>query len=435
MYNKKIIEYLNKNGIKIGDEVSITHNGKKYEGILIQNPCRDAEIIEVKLKNGYNIGVVFNNDIELIKRFNKEKKDVRCVEKPYDTSVLICGGTISSKVEYRTGAVFPSMTTQDFEEMFPEISVKFKVRFKKVLSVLSEDINAEHWKIIGKAVHEQLKENKGVVVAHGTDMMGYTAAAVSFMIRNPAKPVVFTGAQRSSDRGSSDNKENLLNSLYYAKHGKKGVFVCMHEASSDGYALVHKGTRARKMHTSRRDAFKSINAMPVARVDYSKKELVYIDDEFKERQGTMEFIPKFNENVALIWVHPNIKPEFISALSDYDGIVLAGSGLGHVPTNPFGDKHAKPIIKQLEQLVESGVSVVMAPQTIYGRINLNVYTAGRMLEEIGVLGHLCDWTPETAYVKLCWVLGQTKDKRKISEMMRTNYAGEISERSLMENYY
>ncbi|MCX8206019.1 MAG: asparaginase domain-containing protein, partial [Candidatus Micrarchaeota archaeon] len=257
----------------------------------------------------------------------------------------------------------------------------------------------------------------------GTDTMGYSAAAASFMIANPARPVVFTGAQRSSDRGSSDSRENFLNSLEYALNGRPGVFVCMHSTTDDGRGDVHLGTRVRKMHTSRRDAFKSINAKPVASVSGGK--IVYNWD-YSPNRGKMSLSANFSDSVALVWVHPGIKPKFISALSGYDGVVLAGTGLGHVPSNPFGDKDAVPIIREVGELVKSGVIVAVAPQTIYGRINLNVYTAGRMLNEAGGIGHLCDWLPETAFVKLSWALGQTKDAKRVREIMLTNYAGEIS---------
>jgi glutamyl-tRNA(Gln) amidotransferase subunit D len=365
--------------------------------------------------------------------------------KGYDTAVLMFGGTISSKVEYTTGAVFPATTPKDFREAFPEVQMFGGVRFKNVMAILSEDLTVEHWKIMGKEIFDELKEGKAVVATHGTDTLGYSAAAVSFMVQNPEMPVVFTGAQRSSDRGSSDAKENLMNAAYYASAGKPGVLVCMHAKTDDGSAHVHGGTRVRKMHTSRRDAFHSINVPPVAKVDYTKKMIEYLGEKesaskVKQRGmkanslGKMELVPKFSDNVAMVYVHPGIKPEFISKLGDYDGVVLLVTGIGHVPANPFGDKIARPIVREVGELVKSGVHVVAAPQTLYGRINMNIYTAGRMLKEVGVIGHGCDWLPETAFVKLSWVLGQTKEKKKVEQMMYTNYAGELSERSSTEGF-
>ncbi len=436
MYSKKISEWLDKNGISIGDEVSLEFGGKMYEGILLDNPTHDTDIIAIKLENGYNVGIKFNENIHLVKKHAKPMVAAggQAVKKgDYDLAIQMFGGTIASKVEYRTGAVFPSMSAEEFKGLFPELGNICKPSVKSVMSILSEDMAVEHWKTMGSEIYSELKEGKPVVATHGTDTMGYSAAAISFMILNPMRPVVFTGAQRSSDRGSSDNKENLLNSAYYAHRGKPGVFVCMHASTNDGKGYVHIGTRVRKMHTSRRDAFRSVNAKPVAAVDYSQERIEYLS-EIQIASEPMEFRPTFNDNVALIYIHPSIKPEFIRKLSEYDGVVLMVTGLGHVPTNPFGDTRGKPIIKEVSELVKSGVHVVAAPQTLYGRMNMNVYTAGRILKEAGVIGHMCNWLPETAFVKLSWVLGQTKDRKGVEEMMYKNYAGELSERSMLDDF-
>lgn len=427
MYSDNVLALLSRKGISIGDIVEIVHNGKSYTGILLKSPSlQPTDVLVLKLPNGYNVGITANDSIRLRERGRTQQGEETKVAIDEDTPAvaLMFGGTISSKVEYKTGAVFPSTTPEEFASAFPEASGKCS--FKKVTSILSEDMCQEHWKMMGEEIYSTLKEGKGVVATHGTDTMGYSAAAVSFMIVNPARPVVFTGAQRSSDRGSSDNKENFLNSLEYALNGRPGVFVCMHSTTNDGKCDVHLGTRARKMHTSRRDAFKSINARPVASISGGK--IVYEWD-YAPNVGEMALNAKFSDNVALVWVHPGIKPKFISGLSEYDGVVLAATGMGHVPTNPFGDRNAVPIIKEVEGLVKSGVVVAVAPQALYGRINLNVYTAGRMLQEAGAIGHLCDWLPETAFVKLCWALGQSKDPKRVREIMLTNYAGELSQAS------
>jgi len=201
---------------------------------------------------------------------------------------------------------------------------------------------------------------------------------------------------------------------------------------SDDYCFLHQGTKVRKLHTSRRDAFKSVNVLPYAKVWYLDKKIEYLRDDFKKRdkKRKLKLDVKINPNVTLIYFHPGMKPEFVESLSEfYDGVVIAATGLGHVSTNPFKDKFSKSLIPALRKLIDSDVPVVIAPQTIWGRLNLNVYTAGRMLEEIGVIGNYCDWLPEVALVKLMWVLGHTRNMKKIREMMLTNIAGEISERS------
>lgn len=444
MYSKKILEELWKRNIEVGDRVSIEFGGEERAGVLIENYSYNTDVIEIKLDNGYNVGIKFNESLKLIKKKVGKPKAESWKEDDfakYNIAVLMCGGTISSRVEYATGAVFPAATPEEFRKAFPGIQVFGGARFKNIMNVLSEDMTVEHWKAIGSNIYSELKEGKAVVATHGTDTLGYSAAAVSFMVQNPARPVVFTGAQRSPDRGSSDAKENLMNAAYFASIGRPGVYVSMHAGTSDGVAHVHMGTRARKMHTSRRDAFKSINALPVAKVDYTKKMVEYCGEAATEEWGRaastsaeMRLVPAFNNNVGMVYIHPGIRPGIISKFGDYDGVVLMATGMGHVPANPFDDELARPVIKEVAELVGSGVHVVVAPQAIYGRINLNVYTAGRMLKEAGVIGHGCDWLPETAFVKLSWVLGQTRQKKKVQEMMYTNFAGELSERSPIDGF-
>jgi len=433
MYSKKLKEKLQKRKIKQGDEISIIVDNKEYKGILLDNP-ENNDILIIKLNSGYNVGFEYNDSIKLISegQLSIKKNESETTTEDYNVAILTFGGTISSKVEYTTGAVYPSISNKEFLEQFPELNNYGKINFKKVFSLLSEDINVSHWKEMGKEIYAELKEDKPVVATHGTDTMSYSSSAVSFMIQNPTSPVVFTGSQRSSDRGSSDNKENILNSVFYATQGIPGVYVCMHKNSEDGKGIIINGNRARKMHTSKRDAFKSINSQPVAYIDYKSKTLDYVSQP-KKNNDKMKLIDKFNENVAMIYVHPGIKPSLISKFNDYDGVVLMGTGLGHVPSNPFNDKLALPIFNEIKELIDSNIPVVMSSQTIYGRLNMNVYTVGRMLKEVGVIGHLCDWTPETAYVKLSWVLGQTNKMKEVTEMMHTNYCGEFSERIVFDN--
>ena len=204
----------------------------------------------------------------------------------------------------------------------------------------------------------------------------------------------------------------------------------MHGSMGDDFCYLHQGTKVRKLHTSRRDAFQSVNVKPYAKIFYPDKKIEYLRSDYKIREKrTVKLDDKLNPNVALVYTYPGIKPEFIQSLRNFDGIVIAGTGLGHVPTNPMNDKFTQSLLPSLRNLIHSNIPVVIAPQTIYGRLDMNVYEAGRMLNETGVIGNECDWTPETALVKLMWVLGHTKDMHKVREMMLTNYSGEISEKT------
>jgi glutamyl-tRNA(Gln) amidotransferase subunit D len=225
---------------------------------------------------------------------------------------------------------------------------------------------------------------------------------------------------------------NLINSVYSATKDVGEVMVCMHASSNDDFCHLHRGTRARKMHTSRRDAFHSINAMPLFAVNHREDRFEPLADHKKRGKSKLVVKKELNDNVALIYSHPGIRPELISKLDSYDGVVLAGTGLGHVPVNLFDDKTVNSIYKPVKELIDSGIPVVMSSQCISGRLGMRVYTTGRMLRRAGVIGDGADWTPETAYVKLCWALGQTKDIKKVGELMMTDIAGEINPRSVLE---
>ena len=440
MYSKEIEKILRKSKIRIGDRIRVIKGKESYEGILMPRiELGDPSCLVLKLDNGYNIGIKFSKNlkVKLVKKGKpikfksakiKLKKDLA---KP-TVSILGCGGTIASRIEYTTGAVFPSFSPNDLISSFPKLKEIANIEGEKLFDLLSEDITPKHWQIIAKEVAKEIKKVDGIVLMHGTDTMHYTSAALSFMLQNLPVPVVLVGAQRSSDRGSSDNEMNLLSAvLTAAKSDIAEITICMHGSINDDFCFIHQGTKVRKLHTSRRDAFKSVNVLPYAKVWHLEQKIEYLRNNFRKRnkKRKLKVDTKINPNVCLVWIHPGIKPEFVESLSKfYDGVIIAGTGLGHVPANPFKDKFARSLIPSLKKLIDSGIPVVIAPQTIFGRINMNVYTSGRILNEIGVIGNYCDWLPEVALVKLMWVLGHTKNMKKIRELMLTNIAGEISER-------
>jgi len=350
-------------------------------------------------------------------------------------SILGCGGTIASRIDYRTGAVDAATTPAELVSAFAHLSKK-PLRAKSLFFISSEDTTHIHWQKIAQAAADEIKDGaQGVVITHGTDTMSYSSSALSFMLQNLPCPVIFTGSQRSSDRSSSDAALNMQAALLGADSDLSGVFICMHENLSDDACLLHFGTKVRKMHTSRRDAFRSINCRPAARIFPLAGKFEKISPLAQMRNaGKLSLDTKINPNVALLYSYPGIKPEMFASLSKYDGVVIAGTGLGHVPSNTSNDKDAVPVIKEISGLISSGIPVVIAPQTISGRINLNVYSSGRMLREAGAIGHLCDFTPGTAYVKLMWVLGHEKKMERIREMMEKSIAGEISARSELVDF-
>lgn len=433
MYSENLLEEFRKKRIDIGDRIRILSGGAEYEGLLMPRPSTgDPGIVVLKLDNGYNIGLT-PDSVELVAKsaprpvVQEDKEE----SKKGGIAILGCGGTIASKIEYKTGAVYPSITPKELRMAFPALE-KWNIHSRQIFSLFSEDMNAHHWKLLADAIEEELrKRTEGIVIMHGTDTMTYTSALISYMFQNLPAPIIFVGSQRSSDRPSSENEMNLLNAVFSASQDVGEVAVCMHATINDNYCYLHRGTRVRKMHTSRRDAFRSINSKPLFAVDYRTERFEALSP-YKPRCNSGLVVQKaVNSNVALIYIHPNIKPELISKLDDYDGVVLVGTGLGHAPANAFEDKNVRDIVKPLKGLIDSGIPVVMSSQCISGRICMRVYSTGRLLMEAGVIGDGADWTPEAAYAKLCWVLGQTRDTKKVAELMMTNIAGEISERSAL----
>ncbi|MCX8194546.1 MAG: Glu-tRNA(Gln) amidotransferase subunit GatD [Candidatus Micrarchaeota archaeon] len=426
-----------------GDEVLAICEGREFRGILLPPSLKDDSFITIKLDSGYNIGIQKGKitKIEVLKKgearltAKKEQSTTPAPSSPF-TSFISCGGTIVNKIDYRTGAVHPAVSPRELIEGLPALS-KYSIRARMLFSIASEDMSPWHWVRIAEAVAGEIKDGAyGVVLAHGTDTMHYTSAALSFMLQNLPCPVIFTGSQRSSDRGSSDAEANLLSSFLAANSDLSGVFVCMHENTDDETCLLHFGAKVRKMHTSRRDAFRSISSLPAARVWPFLEKIEKVSERCPARSPNSKLTvdTKLNTKVAMQYIYPGLRPEAFKQLFDYDGVVLVGFGLGHVPVNLSGEKNSYSLLLQIKELIASGIPVVLSSQAMYGRINLNVYTNQRVLREAGVIGHMCDMTPETAYVKLMWVLGREKKMGKIKELMEKNIAGEITERTEFSSY-
>lgn len=438
MYSTQIEKVLKSRKISVGDRVRVAKDKFVIEGTLLPRiTLGDTSSIVVKQDNGYNVGIRYEKGIkiELVKHGRPIEIRHAAMEARKDStkplvSILGAGGTIASRVEYDTGAVFPEFSPGDLLRSFPQLKEIANIKGRELFRLFSEDMTPEHWRTIARETAKEIMSgSQGVVITHGTDTMNYTSAALSFMLQNLPAPVVVVGAQRSSDRGSSDNMMNLICAVQAAAYSNIAeVSACMHATSSDDFCYIHQGNKVRKLHTSRRDAFRSVNVLPFAKVWFAERKIEYLRDNYAKRADRkMRVDDKINPNVGLIQIHPGIKPEFIESTKKFfDGVVIAGTGLGHVPTNPSKEKFAKSTLPAIESLIDSGIPVVIAPQTIYGRLNLNVYSAGRLLKQAGVIGDGADWLPETAMVKLMWVLGHTKDMEKIREMMMMNFAGELS---------
>lgn len=436
MYSSELKSLFKKKKIEIGDEVEIICPSGTFQGLLMPRPSGAPDTFVLKLPNGYNVGIESKDaEIRLVRKAGKKMSVAKPTKQRGEVAILGCGGTIASKVEYKTGAVYPAITATELRNAFPELENVASIHSRQIFELFSDDMTVPHWRKLASEIASEIKEGaKGVVVMHGTDTMSYTSAALSFMLQDLPAPVILVGAQRSSDRPSSDNRMNLLNAVFSAKQDIGEVALCMHANTSDDFCYLHHGAKVRKMHSSRRDAFRSVNSKPLAKLMYKEQKFEPLSAYRKRNTKQCTLNTRMSDNVALIYIHPAIKPELIRSLSSYDGVVFIATGLGHIPTNPFGDKDADPILPAVKELIDSGIPAAIAPQTVYGRLNLNVYTNGRLLKEAGAIGDGMDWTPECAYVKLCHVLGQTKDMKKVKELMEKNIAGEFTERSPLEVY-
>jgi len=421
-YKGKIHDFLISNKVDVGDLVKITAE-LTYSGILMPRyESGDESHIVLKLKSGYNIGIEFKKIEKLEKIGERQSKNensqiIEKNEKLPKILLLSTGGTIASKVDYRTGAVTPALSATELYEAVPEITKIANIDADVLFSEYSENLQPEHWLEIAKKLDSIVDSDyTGIIIAHGTDTMHYSSAFLSFALSGFKKPIALVGSQRSSDRPSSDAALNLIAATKFLVNTKsKGVFVVMHQNESDDAIACHLGTRVRKNHTSKRSAFQTVGSEP-AFVVYENKILENMKNKFFNED---EYNPRINLNtkVALIKYHPGFNPEIIESLIklEYRGIIFEGTGLGHVGRTMYD------LIKKAK---ENGMFLGMTSQCIDGRVSMTVYESGRDLLDMGIIP-LENMIPEVALVKAMWVLGNSNSDKEIKNMMLENYSSEF----------
>ncbi len=422
---------LSRHHLSIGDSVEVVTVDGKLSGIIMPRyEAASDEFIVIKLKSGYNVGIKIPKIRSIRKLPQKEAApDVKAGSNPENKSLpklalISTGGTIASKVDYRTGGVHAALSASELYDSVPELATYARIEPEVLLSEYSENLNPRHWTMIAQKVAEKVRTGafRGIVISHGTDTMHYTAAALSFALQGLPVPVVLVGAQRSSDRPSSDAALNLLGATIFAARSEvSGVFVAMHAGTSDDAVAIHVGTRVRKNHTSRRDAFESIDVTPIAIMKDGKIEMQKENGiKLTPRNSANELKPRphFDPSVALLKYHPGFDPRFVdyAVSAGYKAIILEGTGLGHVSRECF---------PALKKAIKTGLMVCMTSQCIWGRVGMTVYDTGRDLLEIGVVP-LSDMISETATVKAMWALANTKSIGSAKEMMKANVANEMS---------
>ncbi len=434
-YKGVALEMLKKYNVRVWGQATVqTSRGNFVGTVLPRSENDDQNHIVLKIPTGYNVGVAVST-ITGMQETGYKKANYKIPEKefPYTkglpkVKLIGTGGTIASRLDYRTGAVIPAFSPGELYGAVPELADICNLNTEKVFAVFSENMGPDQYKKLAIAIGKEIENGvDGIVIGHGTDTLHHTAAALTFMIQNPPVPIVLVGSQRSSDRPSSDAALNLMHACYTAGHSDIAeVMVCMFGPTSDDYALLHRGTRVRKMHSSYRSTFRTLGDTPLATV--TTKGVVPIKTSYNRRRQDRKatILPYFEEKVAIVYYYPNMQPDIIDSLiaNGYKGIIIAGTGLGHVNI---------PLYPALDRAREKGVAVYMTVQTMWGYAQMFVYETGREMMALGVIpaGNML---PEVAYIKLGWALGQTDDLQEVKRLMLTSINDEITPREPYNGY-
>lgn len=434
-YKGKSLLVLKKFKIRVWSETLIETTRGEFKGIILPRSEYDDDLhIVLKLITGYNIGIDVNTIINM-KELGYKEAHYKIPEKEFPFSkgkpnvkLFGTGGTIASRLDYRTGAVIPAFSPGELYGAVPELADICNLTTEKLFAVFSENMGPEEYKTLAIAIGEEIKKGiDGIIIGHGTDTLHHTASALSFMVQNSPVPIILVGSQRSSDRPSSDAALNLMHATKAAGQSDIAeVMVCMFGPTSDEYALLHTGTRVRKMHSSYRSTFRTIGDTPIAMVDKEKITPIWTDYNHRRNDRNVEIYPYFEEKVTLIYYYPNMQPDIIDSLveSGYKGIVIAGTGLGHVN---------KLVYPAIERAIKRGVAIYMTVQTLWGYVHMFVYDTGRDLMSKGIIPAE-NMLPEVAYIKLGWALGQTNDLDKVRQIMLSPVNREITEREPYNGY-
>jgi glutamyl-tRNA(Gln) amidotransferase subunit D len=434
-YKGGALEALKRYNVRVWGETQIKSTRGDFKGIILPRSENDDDRhIVLKLANGYNVGIAVETISDMKEEGYKEahykipEKEFPITPNKPNVKLLGTGGTIASRLDYRTGAVIPAFSPGELYGAVPELADICNLSTEKLFAVFSENMGPQQYITLAKAIGKEIEKGiDGIIIGHGTDTMHHTAAALSYMVQNPPIPIILVGSQRSSDRPSSDAALNLMHSAKAAGESDIAeVMVCMFGPTSDEYGLLHQGTRVRKMHSSYRSTFRTIGDIPLAMV--SRDKIIPIKKNYNRRRKdrTATILPYFEERVAMVYYYPNMHPDIIDSLvaNKYRGIIIAGTGLGHVN---------KPLYPAIDRAVKAGVAIYMTVQTLWGFVHMFVYDTGRDLMSLGIVPTE-NMLPEVAYIKLGWALGQTSDINKVKELMLTPISGDITEREPYDGY-
>ncbi|MCF8230989.1 MAG: Glu-tRNA(Gln) amidotransferase subunit GatD [Bacteroidales bacterium] len=434
-YKGEALETLKKYNIRVWSSAIVKTNRGNFEGtILPRSENDDDKHLVMKIPTGYNVGI----DVDTIRDMEEtgyKKANYKIPEKEFPYSENLprvklfgTGGTIASRLDYRTGAVIPAFAPGELYGAVPELADICNLETEKLFAVFSENMGPKQYIALAKAIGKEIQKGvDGIVIGHGTDTMHHTGAALTFMVQNSPVPIILVGSQRSSDRPSSDAALNLMHATHAAGNTDIAeVMVCMFGPTSDEYGLLHKGTRVRKMHSSYRSTFRTIGDIPLAMV--TRKKITPLKKAYAPRRKDkdVKIYPWFDDRVTMLYYYPGMKPDVLDAMVDngYKGIVFVGTGLGHV------NKELYPAIKRAN---EKGVHMYMTLQTLWGYVQMFVYDTGRDMMALGIIP-AANMLPEVAYIKLGWALGQTDDPEEVKKIMLTPVNDEITKREPYNGY-
>jgi len=428
-YRGHLRERLVHERIRTWSKVRITKGKATYEGLLLPRSQHTADdYVTLKVDTGYNLGVLVDENTKVEEvgyqkgHYQLPHLEVKPNKELPNVTLLGTGGTVASRLDYRTGSVIPAFTPEELFSAVPELISKVNLTPKTLYQILSENFRPEYWVKTAEAIAKEIESGvEGVIIGHGTDTMCTTGAALAYFLRNQPVPVVLVGSQRSSDRPSSDGPRNILYAATLAGYENFAeTVVCMHGGTSDSYNLIHRATRCRKMHSSRRDTFRTLDDIPLGKIDDTGATWFKKDIRSRAPREDFRLDTKIDSRVGMLYSYPGMNTDILDSMVDkgYHGIVIIGTGLGHVGTDMF---------PPLERCQELEIPVVLVVEPLFGYIHLRVYETGRDMLARGVIEG-DNMLPSAAYTKLSWVLGHTRDIKEVKRLMQTNIAGEITQR-------
>ena len=428
-YRGLLRERLIKDKIRTWSKVSVKKGEAYYEGLLLpRSQHTDDDYVTLKVDTGYNLGILVDEETDIQEigyqkgHYKLPHVDVEFKKELPNVTLLGTGGTVASRLDYRTGAVLPAFTPEELFSAVPELISTVNLTPKTLYQILSENFRPEYWVKTAESIAKEIESgSNGIIVGHGTDTMCVTGCALAYFLRNLPVPVVLVGSQRSSDRPSSDGPRNILYAAQLAGYENFAeVVISMHGTPSDSYNLVHRATRCRKMHSARRDTFRSLSDIPLGKIDDSGT--TWFKDDIKPRSNPEDFYldAKIDSRVGMLYFYPGMNPDLLESMVDlgYHGVIVIGTGLAHVGTDVY---------PALERCQEEEIPVVMVVEPLYGFAQLRVYETGRDMLARGVIEGE-NMLPSAAYTKLIWALGHTRNLDEVRDIMLTPIAGEITNR-------